>query len=218
MTGDDGNLPTDDHALLARISAGDEEALKHLYAAYRQRLWRYVWQQVGGDAELAEEVLQDVFLAIWDGARSFQHRAAISTWIFRIAHHVAANAVRSRVHHPAGASLQESLVTDATTYLPGAQPSPEDQVVERMLLTEAIERLAPKHRQVLELIFYHGFTCEEAGQILDAPTGTIKSRLSYARKALAGYLTSNNTAIAANNKEAFIHSASLEAGEVSYDA
>jgi hypothetical protein len=80
MTGDDGNLPTGDTALLERITGGDEEALRQLYAAYRLRLWRYVWQQVGGEADLVEEVLQDVFLAVWHGAGAFRHQASVTIW------------------------------------------------------------------------------------------------------------------------------------------
>jgi DNA-directed RNA polymerase specialized sigma24 family protein len=97
--------------------------------------------------------------------------------------------------------------------------SPEEQVVERLTLTGAIDRLPLKHRQVLELIFYQGFTCEEAGHILEVPTGTIKSRLSYARKALAGYLGADNSQSTTDiSKDTLLHSASVEAGEVSYDA
>ena len=43
-----------DEALLERVTAGDQEALKQLYAFYRPRLWRYIWQQIGGDTQLAE--------------------------------------------------------------------------------------------------------------------------------------------------------------------
>ena len=49
---------------------------------------------------------------------------------------------------------------------------------------DALAQLSPKHREVLELTCYHGFTCEEAGQILDVPVGTVKSRLNHARKAV----------------------------------
>ena len=85
------------HPLLERIAAGDEDALMQLYAEYRPRLWRYVWQQLDGDRELAEEVLQDVFLAIWHGGGTFAHRASLSTWIFRIAHNIAATSRRTRL-------------------------------------------------------------------------------------------------------------------------
>src|SRR5215470_3423874 len=89
-------MPTEDRTLLAGVATGDEQALERLYAAYRPRLWRYVWHQLDGDAELVDDVLQDVFLAIWRTAHAYRGEASIATWIFRIAHHQAVSALRSR--------------------------------------------------------------------------------------------------------------------------
>jgi RNA polymerase sigma-70 factor (ECF subfamily) len=219
MTGEDRNLPAGDTALLVRIAQGDEEALRQLYAAYRPRLWRYIWQHVGGEADLVEEVLQDVFLAVWHGAGTFRQQASVSTWIFRIAHNIGANATRLLSRRPVGASqLAEAAPKAAVTSI-GVYGSPEEQVVEKLALAEAIDHLPLKHRQVLELIFYQGFTCEEAGHILGVPTGTIKSRLSYARKALAGHLgASTSQPVAQISKETLLRSPIRGAGEVRYDA
>jgi RNA polymerase sigma-70 factor (ECF subfamily) len=171
------------HLLLERIAAGDEDALMQLYAEYRPRLWRYVWQQLDGDRELAEEVMQDVFLAVWAGVRTFAHRASLSTWIFRIAHNIAATSWRTRRRQAGWLGVPaESLQA------PARHGNPEDEVLERLSLVDALAQLSSKHREVLELTCYHGFTCEEAGQILDVPVGTVKSRLNHARKALADQL------------------------------
>src|SRR5262249_32824174 len=93
------------------------------------------------------------------------------------------------VERPWDAALHEA---------PGRQPLPpgashEDEVVGRITLDDALRRISAKHRAVLELIFYYGFTCEEAARILDVPVGTVKSRLSYARKALHEQLTNGTT-------------------------
>src|SRR5262249_47073629 len=90
-------MATDDRTLLAGVVEGDEQALEHLYAAYRPRLWRYVWRQLNGDVELVEDVLQDVFLAIWRTAHAYRGEASVATWIFRITHHQTVNALRGRV-------------------------------------------------------------------------------------------------------------------------
>lgn len=174
---------SDYHPLLERIAAGDEDALLQLYAEYRPRLWRYVWQELDGDRELAEEVLQDVFLAIWHGVGTFAHRASLSTWIFRIAHNIAATSRRTRLRQAGWLGEQTESAHAAAWH-----GNPEDEVLERLSLVDALAQLSPKHREVLELTCYHGFTCEEAGQILDVPVGTVKSRLNHARKALADQL------------------------------
>ena len=62
--------------------------------------------------------------------------------------------------------------------------SPEDTVLDQTTIDEALSRLSMKHRAVLHLVFQQGFTAEEAAQILEVPVGTVKSRMSYARRAL----------------------------------
>ncbi|HEV2237004.1 MAG TPA: sigma factor, partial [Ktedonobacterales bacterium] len=89
--------PTGDEAeLLAAIAAGDEDALRQLYLRERPRLRRYLWHQLGGEASLVEEVLQDTFLAVWRQAGTFRGEARVSTWIFQIAHYLALEARRRR--------------------------------------------------------------------------------------------------------------------------
>ncbi|MGZ3636915.1 MAG: RNA polymerase sigma factor, partial [Ktedonobacterales bacterium] len=66
--------------------------------------------------------------------------------------------------------------------------SPEDAVLGQLALDEALNHLSTKHRAVLQLIFQQGFTAEETAQILDIPIGTVKSRVSYARRALQSAL------------------------------
>jgi RNA polymerase sigma-70 factor (ECF subfamily) len=205
-----------DEALLERVTAGDQEALKQLYALYRPRLWRYIWQQIGGDTQLAEEILQDVFLAVWHGARSFQRRASVSTWIFRIAHNIASTTSHARLRHtsrlaPTGPDSQRQE---------SGYPSHEDEVLARITLADAVACLPAKHREVLELTFYQGFTCEEAGHILDVPTGTVKSRLAHARKELAGRLERKPTASAATPVRVATSPRQMppQAGEVHHDS
>lgn len=177
---------SDDEGLIGQIAGGDEGALRQLYASYRVRLWQYLWPQLNGDAQRVEEVLQDVFLAVWRQARTFRGEARASTWLFRIARNRASNAMRDRARQPEG--YAEPLATcddgEGGTYERASMASHEDAVLDRVALAEGMAKLSPKHREVLDLFFYHGFTLDEVAHILDIPTGTAKSRLSYARRAL----------------------------------
>ncbi len=182
-------MDADDRALLARMALGEQAALQQLYARYRPRLWRYLAQQLARDNGLVEEVLQGVFVAVWRQAASFRGEARVATWLFHIARHRALNARRD-----ASRRIEDSTYSDAADECDasrgfGHRSSHEDEVLERMTLADALTRLAPKHREVLQLVFYHGFSLAEVGQILDIPVGTVKSRLSYARRALAGQLS-----------------------------
>lgn len=184
--------PTD-RTLLDRIGAGDQAALTQLYHAYRSKLWRYLWLQLDGDNGLVEEVVQDVFVSVWRTARVFRGEARVSTWLYRIAHHAAANALRSRSRRVEGQrpARLDLLAHSAEIPTELESPSSEETIVARMTLQEALAALSPKHREALELLFVHGFTYDEIASITGAPTGTIKSRVSYARRALHNHLTSD---------------------------
>lgn len=176
-------MAADDALLLARIATGDEDALRELHHLYRLPLRRYLWHQLGGDPRMVEETLQDVFLAVWRGAPGYRGDAKAATWIFQIARYLAIRARRNDSRHAGSVPLDPPDAEDA------AQPdwltaSCEDEVLNRLALAESLERLSAKHREVLELVFHYGFSLDEVARILDVPVGTVKSRVSYARRAL----------------------------------
>jgi RNA polymerase sigma-70 factor, ECF subfamily len=76
-------------------------------------------------------------------------------------------------------------------------------VLDREALVEALRALSPTYREVLELVFHHGFALAEVAQVLDIPLGTVKSRVSYARRALATAFaaSSESTATGATLRE-----------------
>ncbi len=176
----------DDQHLLTRIAEGDQTALRALVVAYRPRLWRYLGTQLGDCPELIEEVLQDVFVAVWRAAAGFRGEARVATWLYRLAHHHAANARRSASRHGVASYLDDADEGDERSPLITA--SHDDAVAERLDLHAALRSLPVKQREAIELVFVQGFSCEEAGRIVGAPTGTIKSRLSHGRRALSAFL------------------------------
>ncbi len=168
--------------LLRQIADGDEEALRQLYVEYRPRLRRYLWHQLDGDGHAVEEALQDIFLAVWRAASGYRGEAKVATWIFQIAHYVALRTRQAAARH--GRSARDIEPHPSAGAGAPLSASPEDAVLGRLALDEALNRLSMKHRAVLQLIFQQGFTPEEAAHILDVPIGTVKSRVSYARRAL----------------------------------
>lgn len=176
---DDMTTP-DPVLLLWQVAEGDEEALRQLYVAYRPRLRRYLWHQLDGDGHAVEEALQDTFLAVWRTAGGYRGEAKVATWLFQIAHYVA---LRTRKAAARRGWSEGDLERSEEAAIPMAT-SPEDMVLGQLSLDEALSRLSVKHRAVLHLVFQQGFTAEEAAQILGVPVGTVKSRMSYARRAL----------------------------------
>lgn len=172
--------------LLRRVAGGDEEALRQLYVECHPRLWRYLWHQLDGDAHAVEEALQDTFLAVWRSAGAYRGEAKVTTWIFQIAYYVALRTREAAARRGRGSIESEPDPSDEAAVPLAA--SPEDVVLGRLALDEALHQLSTKHRSVLHLIFQQGFTLEEVAHILDVPLGTVKSRVSYARRALQSAL------------------------------
>ena len=173
----------DHQVLLAQVATGNEEALRQLYMVFRPGLRRYLWHQLGADSCAVEDVLQETFVAIWRSAGGFRGDAKVATWIYQIARYQALHLrrrVRASDTSPQGWSDDE----DNSLERAGQEPSYEDQVVDRLSLAGALSQLSWKHREALDLVFVRGFTLDEVAQILDVPVGTVKSRVSYARRAL----------------------------------
>ena len=165
-------------ALLARIGAGDRDALADLYARFQRPLFRYLCQ-LTPDRGLAEEILQDTFVAVWKSAGKFEGRSSVRTWVFGVARRQAHNTLRRR-----GVPLADE---DALAEAADPGPAVEDRVIGHAAaeeLARAVGSLAPIHREVLVLSFVHGLPYHEIAQIVGVPEGTVKSRLSNAKRAL----------------------------------
>lgn len=177
----------DERLLLAQIATGDEEALRQLYLAYRPRLRRYLWHQLAGDNASVEDALQEVFLAVWRTSGGYRGEARVSTWLYQIARYVALGVRRRHARQPDALPLDPDDDDDHLPYRApewAANDSCERRALDRVALRDALARLSPRHREALTLVFQHGFSPQEVAQILDVPAGTVKSRISYARKAL----------------------------------
>jgi RNA polymerase sigma-70 factor (ECF subfamily) len=171
--------------LIALIATGDQAAFQTLYVTYAPGLWHYVWHQLDGNAPWAEEIIQDIFLAIWRSAGGFRREAKVGTWIFQIAHNFVSNARRNQGRQAEGRLMIVPSRSDTEENDPAiASTSFEEATVNRLLLAEALDTLSVKHQAVIDLIFIQGFTMEEVAQILAVPIGTVKSRVIGARRAL----------------------------------
>ena len=175
VKGQEANL---DRWLLGRIALGDQDALAELYARHQATLYRYL-VALAHDPALAEEILQDTLLAVWNNAAGFEGRSTVRTWLIGIARRQAHNKLRNRVEQFADVDILETL--------PSLEPEPENALlasVERDKLGTAINRLPSIHREALGLAFFNELSYQEIAQVLDVPEGTVKSRLSNAKRML----------------------------------
>lgn len=183
---DRSNEPSDD-ALLARISRGESDALGELYDRYAS-LALAVAYRVLGERGVAEDVIQEAFLAVWRRAASFDPaRGTARSWLLTIVRNGAID--RRRGRH--GRSMQDAALDDVAFRLATDGEETFDAVaasVDAERVREAIESLPHEQREAIELAFFSGLTHHEIAERTGAPLGTIKGRMRLGLHKLRGSL------------------------------
>jgi RNA polymerase sigma-70 factor (ECF subfamily) len=171
-----------DAELMERVRHGDEVALAALYDRYAGLILT-VALRIVGDRELAEEVMQDCFLRVWNASETYRaSRGQVSGWLIGITRNRAIGMLRSRLH--------KTRMRERT---PLPEPGDEDRfgigdeteaVVTRQAVADALAGLSMAQRQVVELAYYGGMSQSEIARELGEPVGTIKSRTRVAMEHL----------------------------------
>lgn len=178
----------DDAVLLTMIASAHTEALGVLYERYG-RLVFTVAIHVVGDRETAEEITQDVFMRVWQGASTYRiELAKVSTWLIGITRHRAIDELRRRGARPEKlrADWPEDVGRDHHDGLP-VEDGPQETVESNLHgheIRQAIQTLPPEQRVVLSLAFFGGLTHNEMAEFLGQPLGTVKSRVRLAMQKL----------------------------------
>ena len=160
-----------DEAVVALVARSDEAALAELYDRFGRVAYGLALRMLR-DQALAEDAVQEGFLAVWRSAGRFvPERAKASTWILTLVHRRAVDLVRREERRRADslelAPEQESGGADESAWLR----------LERERVQSALKQLPDPQREALELAYYGGFTQSELAEKLGQPIGTIKSRM-----------------------------------------
>lgn len=174
---DDPVTDDPDHALLRAVAAGDDRALAHLYDRHGGAVFAFVLDLCGGDRAAAEDVLQEVMLAVWRGAGAFRGESRARTWLLSIAYRVALRARPRAVIVPFG---RAQLTVAADTDVPAAA----ERRLQAAAVRHAIDGLPEPLRATVTLTFLHDLPAPDVAAILGVPVGTVKSRLHRARALL----------------------------------
>ena len=176
-TGVTADLPeARDRDLVRRIGRGDGEAFRGLFGRYAPSALALA-RRVARQPFLAEEIVQEAFLAVWKNPEGYDdRRGSVRSWLMGMVHHRAVDAVRRE-------ESQRRRTEEARSNEPAVAPDPAEQVVEDLGLPEerkavraALDGLPDEQRQVIELMYYDGLSQSTISERLGLPLGTVKSR------------------------------------------
>src|SRR5262245_57036677 len=143
-----------DEALIAKIASGSRLAMQVLFARHHARIYRFVLRLLGSEA-LAEDITSEVFLGVWRQAHRFEARSAVTTWLLAIARYKALAELRRRPE------ACDEATADASD--PADDPEATFEIKHRgEILRNCLTRLSPRHREIIDLVYYHEKSVQEA--------------------------------------------------------
>lgn len=165
-----------DRDLLTSIAADDRSAMRAFYDRYNVQVYRFVLRLIR-DASNAEDVVSEVFFVVWRQAGRFEYRSEVSTWVLAIARYKAISVMRQRQDEPLEDAAAHEIVDEANDSQVALEKKDTAAV-----LRGCLTRLSAKHREVIDLVYYHEKSVNEVAEIIGVPTNTVKTRLFYARQ------------------------------------
>ena len=176
----------EDWALMARVARGDEPAFRMLVARHQTAIYELCYRYLG-HVQDAEEVAQDVFIRLFRSAATWEPRAKLSTYLYRIAVNLSLNRIRDRKRRRLF-SLDQVHEDGSTTEYAAPDTVRPDVLLEdaerRRAVRAAVARLPEKQRTVVILRRYHELSYQEIAEVMGCSVQSVESRLFRARQRL----------------------------------
>ena len=174
--------------LINASQKGDHDSFSALVLPYEQKLLHHAYRMLPNEAE-AEDAVQEALLKAWKSLSSFQGTAAFSTWLYSILHRVCLDILRKKKREKNVVSLYQDGENDEefTLSIPDTAPGPHEQYQQKVKMAavaEAISSLSDEHKTVIVLRDIDGLEYDEIARITNTSLGTVKSRISRARRAM----------------------------------
>lgn len=177
-----------DRELVARARAGDHSAFEELFRRHYRQAFLVV-SRVLENADEAEDAVQDAFVRAFGALGGFRGDAAFGTWLCRIAINVALRRAKQARSRPAS-------LADVPPDCPEQEPADPldlqclvEQRADAGEVRRAVSELPDKHRMVVSLRYFDGYSCEEIARVLGCSVGTVWSRLHHAHRKLRQHLS-----------------------------
>lgn len=164
-----------DEDLLELAARGDEVAFEVLYDRHGKVAWSLAFRLLG-ERSAAEDLVQEAFLAVWNGAGGYSSvKGSVRTWVLSIVHHRAVD----RLRQGAASRRRQEALEQVAAMRPDAPDAAEVALarVEAREVQSALVDVPDDQLQVLRLAYYGGYTHHEIADLLSLPLGTVKSRM-----------------------------------------
>lgn len=158
--------------LLARVAERDRDALSQMFLDYHPRLFKFVYR-LSGSYTMAEELVNDIMLTVWQKADTFRGASKVSTWIFGIAW-------RQTMRRLSRNKLRIVDFEDLDSIPAAGQTNHENE----NWIRRGLQALPLEQRNSVILVFYLGLSYQETAEITDCPVNTVKTRMFHARRKL----------------------------------
>jgi RNA polymerase sigma factor (sigma-70 family) len=157
--------------LILELQNGNQKAFERIYALYSESTYGIIYS-ILKDETIAEEILQDVFLKIWNNASSYnQDKGRFFTWILNIARNASIDHLRSKSHKNTKKNLTSDNFVDILE-----SSSNFSAKADAIGITKYINMLKPVCKKLIDLLFFKGYTQKETAEELEMPLGTVKTR------------------------------------------
>lgn len=165
--------------LISRARGGDRDAFGELVEQYRDNVYRLAYRMCG-NAYDADEAAQEAFVAAWRALPNFRGDAKFSTWLYRLTTNAAIDVMRrEKRHQTVGDGEMIEVADDADSPQETVERTEQQEAVQKALAT-----LSEEYREVLLLRYMEELDYAEIAEVLQLPSGTVKSRINRAKAAL----------------------------------
>lgn len=188
---------TDEALLESFRKTGNSDSFTTLVRRYQDRLYNLAYRVLANQEE-AEEVVQNTFLRIHEGAGNFRSKNVFAGWVFRIAHNACLDILRTRQRDVTNLSFDQPVVQEGDKHptviqIADEKANPEEQLrhlEQTKLIEESLQQLPEDQRIVVVLRDIEGLSYDDIAQIVGASLGTVRSRIHYGRLKLRDLLRS----------------------------
>lgn len=157
--------------LILEFQNGNRKAFERIYQLYSESIFGVIFSIVK-DEKIAEEILQDVFMKVWDNAGSYNSKKGrFFTWLLNIARNASIDQLRSKSHKNSQKNLKAENFVDILQ-----NTSSFSTKMDAIGISKYIDILKPVCKKLIDLLFFKGFTQKETAEELDMPLGTVKTR------------------------------------------